>query len=430
MSSVYHGIETAGTYRQDPKRMTGSSGELLEVQHTVTKTAQQLKELWTTRMMSADTLDRSGVWRYRELIAPFAKRHIVTRFEGNTRLYDSPKLSEALGVQLSCKHEGENPTASFKDRGMTAAVSAAKAAGASCIVCASTGNTSSSAGSYAASCGMAAVVLIPHGRISPAKLTQTIASGSWVIMVKGSFDDAMHAVQDMSHNVEKSGVYPVNSLNPWRIEGQKSILIETLMQRRWKVPDRVVIPGGNLGNAAAAMKACIELKKLGFIKKLPCITVAQAEGSAPFVHAFKRGLPEKITAVNAATCASAIRIGNPVSYPRVRAYAKHIAVDAVAVTDKELMDAKASIDTSGIGAEPGSATTVAAVKKLRKQKKIKKGEDVVCLLTGHILKDTATTKLFWKDRLHEKCITSSASLSALQNTIGHIREKSQKKKRQ
>jgi len=353
-------------------------GGLLEVRYEFLEV--DYKKLFDSRgnKIRFNNLDL-GLWKYRELL-PVSEKNIISRMEGATNLYFEKRLSEYGEVYL--KHEGENPTGSFKDRGMTVGVSKAKELGVKTVACASTGNTSAALASYASIAGMKCAVFIPEGKISLGKLAQSIAYGATVLQVHGNFDDAMMLVKESSKQL---GMYLLNSVNPYRLEGQKTIMYETIQQLGWEVPDWVVVPGGNLGNVSAFWKGLLEFRQLGIIEKLPKLAVVQAEGSAPFVKSLESGKlePEK----NPETLATAIRIGNPVNFQRAVKAVKESNGTALSVTDQEIMDAKAQIDAFGIGCEPASAASVAGLKKLSESGKIKKGERVVCVLTGNILKD-------------------------------------------
>lgn len=359
------------------------TGELFEV--APRPLVADLPSTWDARRNSNDPLDRSGVWRFRELVLPLAPEHVVTRGEGNTHLYDAPPaLARYAGVEaLALKHEGENPTGSFKDRGMTVAVSMARRLGKRAVACASTGNTSASMASYAAMAGMAAFVFVPAGKIAAGKLAQALAYGATTLQLEGDFDDAMGHVEALCAEL---GIYLVNSVNPFRVEGQKSIMAEMLQQRGWKVPDWVVVPGGNLGNTSAFGKAFDELRAAGLIDRVPRLAVIQAQGANPFYTYVHQGL-EAPRPVRAETVATAIRIGNPVSWRKARRALDVTDGVVEQVTDAEILAAKARVDASGIGAEPASCATVAGLRKLVVAGVIAPGADVVGVLTGHVLKD-------------------------------------------
>ena len=365
---------------------TCGCGGTLEVVHQFPEASL---EVFESRLSHRDGPYRSGVWRYKELIHPrIGMDSIVTRPEGNTNLYRRAGVSRYTGVEkLQLKHEGENPTSSFKDRGMTVAVSEAVRSGARVVACASTGNTSASMAAYAAQAGLKAVVFIPEGEIAYGKLAQALAYGANVIQVRGAFDDAMRIVKEGSSEL---GFYVLNSLNPWRVEGQKSILFELLQQRNWEPPDWIMVPAGNLGNTAAFGKALRELKQLGFMDKTPRIASIQAEGASPFYRLW-RGKLNHLEAVKPETVASAIKIGNPVSWMKALKTIRETDGIVEIVSDSEIMDAKAVVDAAGVGCEPASAASVAGAKKLHEDGVIDRNDEVVCILTGHLLKDPEAT---------------------------------------
>ncbi|MEM7676905.1 MAG: threonine synthase [Myxococcota bacterium] len=335
------------------------------------------------RLTSRRAIDRSGVWRFREWVLPLDEADIVTRAEGHTNLYDAPTLAAHVGLdRLWLKHEGENPTGSFKDRGMTAAISVARRLGKRRVACASTGNTSASMASYAAAAGMQAYVFIPEGKVAFGKLSQAMAFGAKTLQIEGDFDRAMHLVQAVS---AAEDIYLVNSVNPFRIEGQKAIGFEILQDLEWNVPDWIVLPGGNLGNNWAIAKGMLELKAAGFIDRLPRIAVIQAQGANPFFRAF--ATRSDLEPMNAETVATAIRIGNPVSFYRARRGLNQSDGVVAEVSDQAIVDAKAAVDAAGIGAEPASCATVAGLRQLVESKVIRADERVVGVLTGHVLKD-------------------------------------------
>ena len=331
----------------------------------------------------------SGVWRYKELIYPdLDSKFIVSRPEGNTNLYKRQRVSEYVGVNgLYMKHEGENPSGSFKDRGMTVGVSVALSDGATKVACASTGNTSASMAAYAAQAGLQGIVFIPEGMIAYGKLAQALAYGAKVVQVKGNFDDAMALIKNSS---KRLGFYILNSLNPWRIEGQKSIIFEMLQQRRWSPPDWIAVPAGNLGNTSAFGKALRELNELGLIDKIPKIASIQANGANPFYKLWN-SVNKKLEPMDPHTIASAIKIGNPVSWEKALRSIRESNGTVEQVSDDEIMDAKAVIDASGVGCEPASAASVAGIKKLREKGIIVKDDEVVCVLTGNLMKDADST---------------------------------------
>ncbi len=364
-------------------------GGLLEVVRDLSALdGHSLRRTWEARRSSLLPEDRSGVWRFRDLVAPLAVSELVARGEGNTGLYSVPHLAALAGVsELRLKHEGENPTGSFKDRGMTVGVSVARRLGASTVACASTGNTSASLASYAALGGMGCVVLVPAGKTSPAKLSQALAYGARTLAVKGDFDVALKLLQKLATEL---GLYVLNSVNPWRLEGQKTIMFEVLEALEWEPPDWIIVPGGNLGNTAAFSKALLELRELGVLDRLPRLAVVQAHGASPFARAYEGGWLELLPQ-RADTLATAIRIGNPVNYPKASRGVRALRGAVISVQDAEIMDAKALIDRSGIGCEPASAASLAGMRKLRQSGVIDADARVVAVLTGHVLKDPDAT---------------------------------------
>jgi threonine synthase len=362
-----------------------SCGGLLEVQHPLDELKGQINREWLEkRRFERHFPYQSGVWRWRELVAPFPDDSVVSRNEGNTNLYEDAGLAKWCGLEnIWLKHEGENPTGSFKDRGMTVGISHAKWIGAKYVACASSGNTSASLAGYAARAGLKALTFIPSGKVALGKLSQTMAYGAKTVQVEGSFDDALELVRQIS--VEK-GVYLVNSLNPFRLEGQKTIIFELLDQLDWNVPDWIVVSGGNLGNTSAFGKALKEMRELGFIDRLPRLATIQAEGASPFYQYFRseftRFKPQKPE-----TVATAIRIGNPVNLEKARRAIELTDGVVELVTDAEIMEAKTWLDRSGIGGEPAAGATLAGVRRLVEKEVIGKGERVAAIMTGHILKD-------------------------------------------
>ncbi len=342
-----------------------------------------------------DSPESSGVWRFRELVLPDATdAEIVTQPEGNTPLVERGKVADWCGLDtLRMKLEGANPTGSFKDRGMTVAVTQARRISAPAVACASTGNTSASLAAYAALAGLPALVLVPNGQVSLGKLAQTIAYGARTLLVRGDFDDCMRLARAAA---EKLGVYLVNSVNPYRIAGQKTIVLEMLQQLQWKAPDWIVLPAGNLGNTAAFGVALREARELGLITTMPRLAAVQASGAAPFAASFRDDFRERHT-VRAETAATAIRIGDPASYERaVRAIRETNGV-VIDLPDSEILDAKAIVDASGVGCEPASAASVAGARSLAAQGIIKRTDKVVAVLTGHILKDPGILLQYHRD---------------------------------
>src|SRR2546422_5029909 len=298
MSSAYlQCIEEACRQRQDSKREGYSCavcGGLLDVKYEFDPfNPEELRQAWHMRRRSGEPIDRSGVWRFRELI-PFlgAQSRIISLSEGSTPLVGTRRAGWWAGpVHLTIKHQGNNPTGSFKDLGMTACITRAVSKGVRMVACASTGNTSSSMAAYAARAGMKALIFVPYRQISAAKLAQALDFGALVVEVGDTFDEAFKLLREIAPEM---GLYLVNSINPFRIEGQKTIVVEMLEQRAWRPPDFIVVPGGNLGNASAIGKGLRELKEMGFIDKVPRVVVVQAEGANPFYRMLASGSPELV----------------------------------------------------------------------------------------------------------------------------------------
>lgn len=373
-------------------------GGLLDVVHDLEALRPVVsRERFDARLGTLDAPYNSGVWRYKELVAPdLPLESVVSRPEGNTNLYRSPRLAAWAGVDtLYLKHEGENPTGSFKDRGMTGGVTQARALGMTRVACASTGNTSASLAAYAALAGLQGIVLFQNRQVALGKLAQAVAYGATCIRVDGDFDRNMQLVREIS---DQLGIYVLNSVNAFRLEGQKTIMFETLQQLRWQAPDWIVVPGGNLGNSSAFGKGLRELHTLGLIDRLPRLAIVQAEGANPLYRAFQRGF-DRLEPMHAETIATAIKIGSPVSYRKaVRALQWTNGV-VECVSDQEIMDAKALIDASGIGCEPASACSLAGVRKLAAAGVIGRGESVVGVLTGSVLKDPEATIAYHRGEL-------------------------------
>jgi threonine synthase len=310
----------------------------------------------------------------------------VSLGEGWTPLVGLERLSRLLGLRVYGKFEGANPTGSFKDRGMSVAVTVAVAAGARGVVVASTGNTAASAAAYAARAGLRAVVLVPRGGVAWGKLAQAIAYGAVVVEVEGSFDDALKAVMGF---VSKSrSFYPLNSFNAWRLEGQKTLTFEVAEQLGWRVPDWVVVPVGNAGNIYAIWKGFRELYEHGLIDSLPRMAGVQAAGAAPLAEAWARGLGRPLFVDRPETIASAIRIGRPVNWPKAMRAVRESGGVFVKVSDEQIVEAMGELARlEGLAVEPASAASLAGLKVLRDEGVVDGGETVVLVLTGHGLKD-------------------------------------------
>lgn len=376
---------------------------LLDVEHNLSALKQKYGlslDTFDQRLAGFEPWERSGVWRFRELVAPEVNpADLVTRGEGNTTLYTAPSpLAAYVGHDaLQIKHEGENPTGSFKDRGMASGVTQAKQIKARAVICASTGNTSASMASFARLNGLMAIVAFPAGKVALGKIAQAVAYGATCVEIRGDFDDAQRLVLDAAQELP---IYMLNSVNPYRLEGQKTIMFEMLQQRRWRVPDWVVVPGGNLGNSSAFGKAFLELYEIGFIDRMPRIAVIQAEGASPLFQSFQRDFAERVRQ-KAETIATAIRIGNPTNYDKAVRAVRETGGLVASVSDQDIMDAKAMIDGVGIGCEPASAASVAGVKQLVQRGEIKGSDEVVAILTGHLLKDPTVVIDYHQGRLKD-----------------------------
>jgi threonine synthase len=335
-----------------------------------------------------------GVWRFREVVDPdLDPGAVVSLSEGRTPLHEDARLTAWAGVaRLGFKHEGRNPTGSFKDRGMTAAVSRARADGARRLACASTGNTAASLAAYAAAAGIECVVLAPEGAAARSKLAQARAYGARTLLVRGDFDRALALLRA---EAEGGGLTLLNSIHPLRLEGQKTIVLELLEDLGWRAPDWIAFPAVNLGNCAAFGKALREAHAFGWIERVPRLLAVQAEGAAPFAAAFERGFAA-LRPVAARTAATAIRIGNPASYARAVRAVRETQGVVLAVSDAHLLEAKARIDAAGIGCEPASAAGLAGARALAARGLLARDAHVVCVLTGHLLKDPDAT-LAWHD---------------------------------
>jgi threonine synthase len=369
---------------------------LLEVVHDLDRLKQARdgtawRRLFDSRLGVATGIHRSGVWRFHELVLPdLPEAGIVTKPEGNTNLYRSPRLEEESGTaRVHIKHEGENPTLSFKDRGMSAGVSFARHLGVDLVACASTGDTSAAMASYAAQVeGMRGVVVLPQGKISMEQLSQPIASGCLTVSLPADFDTCIRLLREVCR---KRPLYLLNSVNPVRIEGQKSIAYETVQQLGWEPPDWVVVPVGNAGNISAIGKGLFDLHALGVIDRVPRLLGAQAEAAAPLARAHREGYKERVRVTAADTVASAIRIGDPVSYDKAVAVVRRAHGAFISASEQEIMDAKALVDATGVYICPNSATAVAGFLKARREGMIGTDEKVVIIATAHGCKFSQAT---------------------------------------
>ncbi len=371
------------------------------------KSLRDFEAKWSQR---TDPLCFSGVWRFRELL-PFAPpEQVLTIGEGQTILQRADAVAAYAGLQpgkLFLQYEGLNPSGSFKDNGMTAAFTHARLIGARRAACASTGNTSASLAVFCSATGlMRAVVFIGSGKISYGKLAQALDHGALTVQIAGDFDDAMQRVQQVSRRL---GIYLVNSINPFRLEGQKTVMYRVLEALRWEAPDWVVVPGGNLGNVSAFGKAFMELQDLGLLQRVPRLAVINAAGANTFRRLYEEaglrwnaGRPQQAVMddyfrdldarnVRASTIASAIEINRPVNLPKALRALERCGGVVREASDQEILDAKAKVGAGGLGCEPASAASVAGARKLRQEGIIAADERVVCILTGHALKDPTAT---------------------------------------
>jgi threonine synthase len=370
-------------------------GGLLEIVHPAPADAATLKSRFAARHAILTGPEHSGVWRYRELVLPSAAdADVVSQPEGNTPLIARQRLAAWTGVErLLIKHEGHNPTGSFKDRGMTVAMTQARRVGARAVACASTGNTSASLAAYAALAGIPALVFVPGGKVALGKIAQTLAYGARTLIVRGNFDDCLALAREASASL---GIELLNSVNPFRLEGQKTIVLELLEQLNWDAPDWIALPAGNLGNTSAFGKALREAHAAGLITRLPRVLAVQASGAAPFAHSFRDGFRQR-ERVDPDTIATAIRIGAPASWDRAVRVIRETNGLVTDVSDEEILEAKAVIDAAGVGCEPASAASVAGVAKLRRDGVIGATERVVAVLTGHLLKDPEAVIHYHRD---------------------------------
>ena len=392
-------------------------GELLDTLYNwdkieVPEKMSDFGKRWATR---DNPLDFSGVWRFRELLGFCPDDCKVTIGEGQTVLQQNDAVAEYVNMRSGClylQYEGLNPSGSFKDNGMAAAFSHAKMVGAKSSACASTGNTSAAVALYAHTCGLKCTVLIGSGRIAFGKLSQAMDYGAQTIQIQGDFDDCMRQVQAICSRL---GLYLLNSLNPFRLEGQKTIMYRIIEQFGWKTPDWIIVPGGNLGNSSAFGKAFYELKQLGLIKKIPRMAIINATGADTLTDlvnnkklVWNSGRVDQavidryyadLTARNFSphTCASAIEIARPVNLKKCLRSIDICNGLVRAVTDEEILDAKAIVGKFGLGCEPASAATIAGLKQLRAEQIIGPDEKVACVLTGHPLKDPDVTVNYHKE---------------------------------
>ncbi|MDH5690979.1 MAG: threonine synthase [Candidatus Bathyarchaeota archaeon] len=381
-------------------------GDLLEVKYDYDVMEEKLKKSdWQSLPLS--------VWRYKDFMPIKVSSKIVSLNEGGTGLHSCQRLANLLGVkQLYVKNEGENPTGSFKDRGMTVGVTKAVELNMETVICASTGNTSASLAAYAAKAGLQCIVLIPSGKIAYGKLAQAMVYGAKIVQIRGNFDQALKMVLELSEKHRE--IYLLNSINPYRLEGQRSLAYEICDQLNREAPDRVILPVGNAGNISAMWKGFTEFHKLGLINKLPKMTGIQAEGAAPIAQAIKKGSNEIVPIDQPETIATAIRIGAPVSWKKaIRAIGESKGT-AETVTDEEILEAQKMLARSeGLFVEPASASSIAGLKKLFESGKIDEDEVVVCVTTGHGLKDPDIIM-----KISEKPFEVDAEMVSIEKLLG------------
>lgn len=377
--------------------------DLLAIEYDFSKIPRNLEEKWKNRPLS--------VWKYREILPVTHEEKIVSMGEGGTKLHSCKRLANTIGLKkLHVKNEGENPTGSFKDRGMTVGVTKANELGMQYVACASTGNTSASLAAYAAKSGIKCIVIIPAGKVAFGKLAQAIAHGAQVIQIRGNFDDALSIIRELCAT---HPIYLLNSLNPYRLEGQKTIAFE-VRDQLGAVPDKVILPVGNAGNISAIWKGFNELKELGMTDTLPQMIGIQAEGAAPIANAVKKGKDVVEPLANPETIATAIRIGAPVNWKKAVRAIKDSEGLAETVSDGEIIEAqKLLAGQEGIFVEPASAASIAGLKKLVLAGKIDPDEKVVCITTGHGLKDPQIVV-----EKYAKPIEVDAELGAVEQLIG------------
>ena len=365
-------------------------GELLEIAFDAPQSdAATLQRLWLERRQSFSAVDASGVWRFREALPAYPAEQVVTLREGNVPLVRAQRAAGYAGLtRLHFKHLGWNPTGCFKDLGMTVGMTEARHLGAKVVACASTGNTAASLAAYAARAGVTGRVYLPAGQVSMNKLAQALDFGAEIVEVQGSFDDALNTLLALP----PEQVYFLTSVNPFRIEGQKTCMYEVMEERGWRAPDYLVVPGGNLGNSASFGKAFDELLRWGMIARAPRLIVVQAAGANPFARLWREHADNSeavLRPIDPETRATAIRIGNPRSWRKALHAVESTGGLVMEVSDEEIGEAKAAIGRDGIGCEPASATTLAGLRKLREAGKVEHDAEVVAMLTGHALKDTA-----------------------------------------
>ena len=403
----------------DVKVSCTKCGSLLDVLYDwkrlpVPRSMSFFEHRWATKGTGGEgRLDFSGVWRFRELL-PFYRKEddIVTIGEGRTVLQQADLLAKQMNIRpgnLMLQYEGLNPSGSFKDNGMTAAFTHARIVGAKKVACASTGNTSASLAMFASLAQMQGIVFIGSGKISFGKLSQALDYGALTLQIKGDFDDCLRRIRQIAVDVPRMGIYLMNSVNPFRLEGQKSIMYRILEARDWQPPDWVIVPGGNLGNCSAFGKAFMELRELGLIKRIPRLAIINATGANTLNELYTRrgmrwndgnydaSIAQKLYAAmdeanyHPHTIASAIEISRPVNLPKALRALEVMDGVVREVTYEEILEHRATVARFGFGCEPASAASVAGLAKLMEEKIISPSDSIVCILTGHELKDPNAT---------------------------------------
>ncbi len=382
-------------------------GGLLEVKFDL---AGKREPAWNRRQLS--------VWKYRELLPIEKEESIISLAEGGTGLHHCKRLGRKLGLKnLYIKNEGENPTGSFKDRGMTVAISKAIELGKKKVLCASTGNTAASLAAYSARAGMECIVLMPKGKVAGGKMLQVIMHGAKLIQIRGDFDQALEVAMELAD--KRREFYLMNSINPFRLEGQKTLAFEILDQLGNRVPEVVVLPVGNGGNISAAWKGFSEFQQLKIVKNRPRMIGIQAEKAAPIARAVKSRQSKIRPLHNPQTIATAIRIGSPVNWPKVLLAIRESTGTAETVTDRQILEAQRELATlEGIFVEPASAASIAGLRKLSEEGSVDPSETIVCVTTGHGLKDPSVLERLPKSQTgYNLEITNGSSLEALERIL-------------
>jgi threonine synthase len=384
-----------------------SCGGLLEAKFDL---EEKREPRWNNRQLS--------VWKYRELLPIEGEKYIVSLAEGGTGLHHCKRLGRKLGLKkLYVKNEGENPTGSFKDRGMTVAISKARELGKKKVLCASTGNTAASLAAYSARAGLECIVLVPKGKVAGGKMLQVIMHGAKLIQIKGDFDQALEIAMELSDRRQE--FYLMNSINPFRLEGQKTLAFEILDQLGRKVPEVVILPVGNGGNISAAWKGFSEFQQLKIVKRRPRMIGIQAEKAAPIAKAVKSKRRKIRPVHNPQTIATAIRIGSPVNWPKVLRAIRESSGTAETVTDRQILEAQKELATlEGIFVEPASAASIAGLRKLTEEGRVNPSQIIVCVTTGHGLKDPSVLERLPKSQTgYNLEITSGSRLDALERVL-------------